>query len=136
MWTCPKCGREFKRTNQGHYCGKAPENVDEYIELQITEARGHIVELRNIIKSCVPEAEEKIAWSMPVYKKGKLSISFAACNQHISLYADANILELFKSQLSGFTIKKNAIYLPYEKELPRKVIEKIAKQSFEEIEQI
>ena len=41
MWTCPKCGREFKRTNQGHYCGKAPENVDEYIELQITEAREH-----------------------------------------------------------------------------------------------
>ena len=61
MWTCPKCGREFKRINQAHYCGKAPENVDEYIELQITEAREHIVELRNIIKSCVPEAEEKIA---------------------------------------------------------------------------
>lgn len=23
MWVCPKCGREFKRINQGHYCGKA-----------------------------------------------------------------------------------------------------------------
>lgn len=34
MWTCPKCGREFKRTNQSHYCGKAPESVDEYIELR------------------------------------------------------------------------------------------------------
>lgn len=84
MWTCPKCGREFKRINQGHYCGKAPENVDEYIELQITEAREHIVKLRNIIKSCVPEAEEKIAWSMPVYKKANsqypllLAISISA----------------------------------------------------------
>ncbi len=133
MWTCPKCGREFKRTNQGHYCGKAPENIDEYIELQITDAREHILELRNIIQSCVPEVKEQIAWSMPVYKKDKLSISFAACNKHISLYIDANILEMFKSQLSDFTIKKNAIYLPYEKELPIKVIEKIVKQSFEEI---
>ena len=133
MWTCPKCGREFKRTNQGHYCGKAPKNVDEYIELQITEAREHIVELRNIIQSCVPEVMEQIAWSMPIYKKDKFSISFAACNKHISLYIDANILEMFKSQLSDFTIKKNAIYLPYEKELPIKVIEKIVKQSFEEI---
>ena len=70
---------------------------------------------------------------MPVYKKDKFSISFAACNEHISLYIDANILEIFKSQLSDFTIKKNAIYLPYEKELPLKVIEKIVKQSFEEI---
>ena len=46
---------------------------------------------------------------------------------------ELNILEMFKSQLSGFTIKKNAIYLPYEKELPLTVIEKIIKQSFEEI---
>ena len=21
MWKCPKCGREFKNTNQEHYCG-------------------------------------------------------------------------------------------------------------------
>ena len=34
MWTCPKCGREFKKTNQDHYCGKAPETVDEYIAMQ------------------------------------------------------------------------------------------------------
>ncbi|MBR5510411.1 MAG: DUF1801 domain-containing protein [Lachnospiraceae bacterium] len=131
MWICPKCRREFKRTNQGHYCGKAPENVDEYIESQIPEARAHIVELRNIIQSCVPEVMEQIAWSMPVYKKDKISISFAACNKHISFYIEANILEIFKPQLSEFTIKKNAIYLPYEKELPLKVIEKIVKQSFE-----
>lgn len=39
MWICPKCGREFKRTNQGHYCGKAPESVDEYRELQNLQAR-------------------------------------------------------------------------------------------------
>ena len=31
MWTCPNCGREFKRTNQSHYCGKAPASIDEYI---------------------------------------------------------------------------------------------------------
>ena len=31
MWKCPKCGRSFKKENQSHYCGKAPETVDEYI---------------------------------------------------------------------------------------------------------
>ena len=112
MWTCPKCGREFKRTNQGHYCGKAPENVDEYIELQITEAREHIAELRKIIKRCVPEAKEQISWSMPVYKKGKLSISFSACNKHISLYIDATILEMFK--VNCLRTKKDPISFRYE----------------------
>lgn len=54
MWKCPKCGREFKNTNQGHYCGKAPETVDEYTEQQIPETKEHITNLRNIIKKCVP----------------------------------------------------------------------------------
>ena len=130
MWTCPKCGREFKRTNQGHYCGKAPESVDKYIELQIPEARKHIIELRNIIQSSVPEATEGIAWSMPVYKKDKLSVSFAACKKHISFYIDSDTLEIFKSQLSDFVIKKIAIYFPYDKELPVKTIENIVKHSF------
>ena len=31
MWICPKCGKELKRTNQGHYCGKSPETVLELI---------------------------------------------------------------------------------------------------------
>ena len=31
MWTCPNCGREFKRTNQSHFCGSAPETVEAYI---------------------------------------------------------------------------------------------------------
>lgn len=34
MWVCPKCGREFKKTNQSHYCGSAPETIDEYISRQ------------------------------------------------------------------------------------------------------
>ena len=130
MWTCPKCGREFKRTNQGHYCGKAPETVDEYIESQPPEAQAHITELRNILLRCVPEATERIAWSMPVYKKDRHSISFAACQKHISLYIEDEILEIFKPQLSDFTIKKNAVYLPYDKVLPEEVLEMIVKQSF------
>ena len=69
MWKCPKCGREFKKTNQGHYCGKAPETVDEYTEQQIPKAKEHIAKLRNIIKKCVPEVSEYIAWSMPYYEK-------------------------------------------------------------------
>lgn len=45
MWICPKCGREFKRTNQGHYCGKASETVLEYIALQLLETQSHLTEM-------------------------------------------------------------------------------------------
>lgn len=131
MWTCPKCGRIFKRTNQGHYCGKAPESVDEYIELQILQARIYIIELRNIIKRCVPEVKERIAWSMPLFEKDKHSISLADCKKHISLYVDTKTIEMLKPQLSELEIKKNAIYIPYDKDLPIKTIENVIRQSFD-----
>ena len=131
MWTCPKCGRIFKRTNQGHYCGKAPESVDEYIELQFLQARIYIIELRNIIKRCVPEVKERIAWSMPLFEKDKHSISLADCKKHISLYVDTKTIEMLKPQLSELEIKKNAIYIPYDKDLPIKTIENVIRQSFD-----
>ena len=131
MWICPKCGRIFKRTNQGHYCGKAPESVDEYRELQILQARIYIIELRNIIQRCVPKVKERIAWSMPLFEKDKHSISLADCKKHISLYVDTKTIEMLKPQLSELEIKKNAIYIPYDKDLPIKTIENVIRQSFD-----
>ena len=132
MWVCPKCGREFKRKNQGHYCGKAPESVEEYIKSQPAEARPHLMELRHIICSSVPGVRERIAWSMPVYEKDGHSVSFAACKNHISFYADMEVLKVLQPQLSGFSVKKSAVYLPHDKAIPTKVIENIVMQCFDE----
>ncbi len=131
MWKCPKCGREFQRTNQGHYCGKAPVYVDEYIEMQAIESQGHLTILRNIILNNVPDVKERIAWSMPVYERERRSVSFAACKKHVSFYVDFEILEKFKAQLGAFEIKKNAIYLPYNKPVPKDLIKNIIEQYFD-----
>ena len=53
MWTCPKCGRAFKRQEQSHYCGKAPETVDEYIACRLIG--------RGIISSSLPVS--KTMWA-------------------------------------------------------------------------
>ena len=132
MWTCPKCGREFARTNQGHYCGKAPENVDEYIARQSPEARLHLTELRSLLRRSVPEATEQIAWSMPRYKKDGRDLSFAACKKHVSFYVDAEILERFRPRLSGYVIRKNALYLPYDQPMPLEVLGEMVKECFGE----
>ena len=132
MWVCPKCGRGFKRVDQGHYCGKAPETVEEYIRSQPAEAQPHLMELRRIICGSVPGVRERIAWSMPVYEKDGRSISFAACKNHISFYADMEVLKVFQPQLNGFAVKKSAVYLPHDKAIPTKVIENIVMQCFDE----
>ena len=131
MWICPKCGREFKRTNQDHYCGKAPETVDEYIARQNPEAHTHLVELQSLLLRCVPGVTEQIAWSMPRYKKDGCDLSFAAFKKHISFYVDEETLERFRPRLSGFVIKKNSLYLPYDRPLPLETMEEMVKEVFE-----
>ena len=73
MWKCPKCGRSFKNENQGHYCRKAPETVDEYILAQDEAIRGHLESVRNVLRASLPDAVEKISWSMPTWWKGHIS---------------------------------------------------------------
>lgn len=69
MWTCPKCGREFKRINQGHYCGKVPETVLEYINSQPLETHSRLTEMMITLQNSVPCIKEWILWSMPYYEK-------------------------------------------------------------------
>ncbi len=131
MWVCPKCGREFKRNNQGHFCGQAPANVSEYIARQEPAAYAHLSRLREVILQNAPAAIERIAWSMPTYEQGGKSLSFAACQKHISFYVGAKAVEHFQNELIGFASKKSAIYLPYAKELPVELLTEVVKWCFE-----
>ena len=44
MWKCPKCGREFSKTNQDHYCIK-PQTIDDYIAAQEESIRPRLEQL-------------------------------------------------------------------------------------------
>ena len=86
IWKCPKCGREFKKKGQSHYCGEKPKTIDEYILSQDEDKQEDLRYIRQILHSALPEAEERISWSMPTYWKGHNIIHFAASKKHIGLY--------------------------------------------------
>jgi uncharacterized protein YdhG (YjbR/CyaY superfamily) len=126
MWTCPKCGREFKNQGQGHYCVK-PKTIDEYIALQEKPLRPFLQDIRCTIRAALPDAEERISWSMPTFWGGKNVIQFAASKRHIGLYPGPEAVELFQDKLAGYETSKGTIRLPYQEPLPLELIEEIAK---------
>lgn len=126
MWTCPKCGRDFKNTNQDHYCGKKPESIDEYIAGQTPEAQRCLEEVRGAVRSALPQAEERIAWSMPTYRKKRNIIQFAAHKSHIGLYAGAEAVVQFADALRDYKTSKGTIQLPYNRPMPLELIAEIA----------
>ena len=127
MWTCPKCGRAFQKQNQGHYCGKPPKTIDEYIAAQPEEVQGYLKKIRDAIHAALPEAEEKISWSMPTYWKKYNIIQFAAHKNHIGLYAGTEAVVEFEERLEEYKTSKGSIRLPYHKPLPLELIGEIAK---------
>ena len=129
-WKCPKCGREFSRQNQDHYCVK-PRNIDDYIAAQDEKYQPVLREVRAVLRNALPEAEERISWSMPTYWKGRNIIHFAASKKHLGLYPGDEAAAVFAEELSGWNVSKGTIRIPYDQPLPAELIERIAKWCYE-----
>jgi len=129
-WKCPKCGREFSRQNQDHYCTK-PQNIDEYIDAQDEMYQPRLREIRALLQNALPEAEERISWSMPTYWKGRNIIHFAASRKHLGIYPGGEATSVFETELSEYSVSKGTIRIPYDRPLPGELIERIAKWCFE-----
>jgi len=102
-------------------------SMDEYIAAFPEEIQKILEELRAIIKSAAPGAEEKISYQMPTFTlKGNL-VHFAAHKKHIGFYLTPSGIQAFKQELSIYETSKGAIKFPIDKPLPLDLISKIVK---------
>lgn len=125
MWKCEKCGREFKSTNQDHYCGDAPTTIDEYIAQQSEDVRPTLIRVRETIRSAAPNAIEKISWRMPTFWQGENLIHFASFKKHIGIYPGDLTLTPFADKLGEYRHTKGAIQFPYDNPIPYDLIAEI-----------
>lgn len=95
--------------------------------MQDEKVRPRLNRIRTILRNAIPDAEERISWSMPTYWKGRNIIHFAAFKKHIGLYPGDEAVAAFSDQLSGFVVSKGTIRLPYTQEIPEELIGKIAR---------
>ena len=105
MWTCPKCKRVFKKTNQGHYCIK-PVTVEDYILAFDSHKQDALFRIRDILRKALKDTDEIISWSMPTYYKDGNIIHFAASKNHIGLYPGEKAVEHFSKELSSYKTNK------------------------------
>ena len=125
MWKCPKCGKEFKNINQNHYCGEKPKTIEEYIMRQDEEKQADLFLIRQTLQLALPEAEERISWSMPTYWKDHNIVHFAASKKHIGFYPGPEAVAAFKEELKSYSVDKGTIRIPYGK-VDTELISKIA----------
>jgi len=127
MYQCPKCGRDFKNTNQSHYCSDKPTTIDEYIAAQPEELRPILNKIRKTIKKAAPKAVEKISWSMPTFWQGENLIHFAVHKKHVGIYPGDLSRIPFAEKLSGYKTTKGAIQFPLDKPIDHELIAEITR---------
>lgn len=106
----------------------APKDVDSYIANSDGEARAIMEELREIIRTTVPEAEEGISWNVPIYKYHGILAGFDVARHHVSFGADAlqnKDREMLKEE--GYKTGKMTIQIRFDQKVPAAVIKKILK---------
>ncbi|MDI6032906.1 DUF1801 domain-containing protein [Flavobacterium sp. LB2P84] len=100
--------------------------VDNYLINLPEEQRVTLENLRKIIKTTAPEAEEFISYKMPAYKFHGMLCSFAAFKNHCSFYPwNATTVEQFKDELKEFSLASGTIRFTPEKPIPEALLKKI-----------
>lgn len=127
MWQCPKCGRDFKRNNQEHFCGKPPETVGDYIAAQPERIQPYLTSVRETLCGAMPGVQERISWGMPTYRSKYNIIHFSAFKNYIGLYPGEKAVAFFMDRLTEYRTGRGSVHLPYDKPLPLALIAEIAK---------
>lgn len=86
--------------------------------------------IRQVLRDALPEAEERISWSMPTYWKKHNILHFAASKEHIGFYPGPEAVIQFAEELRGYKTDKGTIRIPYGK-IDDALVEKIARWCWE-----
>ena len=108
--------------------------IDAYIALQYALAIPRLNEMRALLKSLLPNAEEVISYGMPAFKQGKVVCYYAGYKHHIGFYPGSEPIKHFESQLTKYKYSKGAIQFALDKPLPAQLIKRIVKYQLEKMQ--
>lgn len=111
---------------------KPAKTVDEYLERLPAEVMEVLENLRQLIKSAAPGAEELISYQMPGYKLNGPLVYFAAFKNHCSFFPGKKIADEYAAELAGFKVSGGTIQFTVAKPLPASLIKKIVKRRVKE----
>jgi uncharacterized protein YdhG (YjbR/CyaY superfamily) len=103
------------------------KNIDEYIAGFPTDVQRILHEIRSIIRTAAPGAEEAIKYGIPTFVLNGNLVHFAAFQKHIGFYPTPSGIEAFKDELSAYQSAKGSVQFPLGKPVPLGLIRKIVK---------
>ncbi len=111
------------------------KTVDKYLAAIPRDKRAALKNLRRIIRSAAPDAEELISYGMPAFRQHGMIVYYAAFKDHCSLFIGGPATKTkFAEELRPFLTGKGTVHFTPEKPLPEDLVRRIVKARLEENE--
>jgi uncharacterized protein YdhG (YjbR/CyaY superfamily) len=103
-----------------------PKTVDEYINTFPEDQKTKLAEIREIIRTALPDTSEALKWGAPaaIATDGMILVVFSGHKDHMNLVGTPSTREAFQDELADYETGKGSVKLPYDKPLPAALIEK------------
>jgi uncharacterized protein YdhG (YjbR/CyaY superfamily) len=120
--------RNAARPTKSRMSGKAT-TIDGYLAKLPDAKRAALAELRELLRTLLPQAEECISYGLPAFRlDGRVVAGFAATSKGCSYYPfSGSTLASLASELSGLSQTSGALHFTPEKPLSRALVRKLVK---------
>ncbi len=110
-----------------------PEPVAKYFERQPPAQLAMLHEMRDIILSVAPDAEQTMTYGVPAFRLHGPLVAIAGFKSHCGLYPlNETTLESLKDKLQGFSITKGTVRFPVDQPLPVDIVTLIVQRRVSE----
>lgn len=115
-----------------------PTTVDEYLATVPNDVRKVLQQIRQTIKSIVPEAEERIAYRIPIFRLQRDLVGFSAQTNPqkrlCSFYTmSLSLVKAMKKDLQDYEVSGATIHFTPDKPLPAVLVKKIVRARVKEL---
>jgi uncharacterized protein YdhG (YjbR/CyaY superfamily) len=105
----------------------APESIDEYIAAFSPDVQAILQQVRQVVRSAAPDAEETISYRIPAFKLNGVLVYFAAFKKHIGFYPPVKGDARIEKAVLPYAGEKGNLRFPLDQPIPFKLIERITK---------
>lgn len=110
-------------------------SVEEALAEVPEPSRRALQDLRELVRSLAPEAEEAVSYGVPAFKlKGRPFVSYGAAKTHCSFYVQSPaVMEAHAAELAGYRTSKGTVHFQPENPLPKSLVARLVKARAAEI---
>lgn len=102
-----------------------PANIDEYISAFSPDVQAILQEVRRVVQSAAPGAQEVISYQMPAFKQHGVLVYFAAFKNHIGFYPPVRGDARLEKAAAPYAGEKGNLRFPLDEPIPFDLIKRL-----------